>query len=359
MKPAVGAARTPQALGHQAVEEEHAKRTAHGHVRPPGSSVGHRRHSEVRAVALGVLDYLLCEGVLLDVRAANGVGVKHRPGAVRAVGGGELRPAPKRLAELPGRRDAVHAPMFATSRVTASLRGLYRAAARTQRLGDGEIATRRASPPPTSASGSRGGPPVGWLWSDDRWRRSRATTKRPRVTSCSRRILTASGKKFTFEPDLQAELGVTITTRPDYLVRRGSTRAVCEVKYFEETALDRRMRRQRTIAASDKETHGPIRNALREGAKNLRQLEGAGVPLVVVLTNPRGYFVDLDPWIIHGAILGTVGVVIDVNREPSAPLNERLRAGRDGGARPREGICQRGHGRVRVGRCRRPVPHRR
>lgn len=138
------------------------------------------------------------------------------------------------------------------------------------------------------------------------------------------------GYQYDFEPDLAATLGVSITARPDYLVTRGSQRVVCEVKEFRETDLGRRLTEQRTIVASDKETHGPIRGALREAANNVRQLEGAGVPLVAVLTNPHDAFVDFDPDLVTGAMLGRVGHVLAIDLRTQETVGEYRRAGRDG-----------------------------
>jgi hypothetical protein len=142
------------------------------------------------------------------------------------------------------------------------------------------------------------------------------------------------GYDFTFEPDLASELGVKIATSPDYLVRWDSGLAVCEVKQFETTALEDRLWRQGTITASDNETYGPVRGALRAGARQLKPLSGRDVPLVIVLTNPLRMWVDLRPEMVQGAMLGNIGIRVGIipGEGPAEPpdLPPETVAARDG-----------------------------
>jgi len=84
------------------------------------------------------------------------------------------------------------------------------------------------------------------------------------------------------EPDLR------VAKRPDFLVRRAGLAAVCEVKEFSTSGLERRLDRphNRVMALSSAEVYGGIRGQLKEGADRLKPLDGRGIPLVIVLANP-------------------------------------------------------------------------
>jgi hypothetical protein len=84
------------------------------------------------------------------------------------------------------------------------------------------------------------------------------------------------------------------------------------VKEFTRTAAEQRLLREGGGVFSDKETLGPIRDSVRAAARDLRPLEGSGIPLVAVLTNPRHVWVDLDHFGITHAILGNPAVQIQV-----------------------------------------------
>lgn len=135
---------------------------------------------------------------------------------------------------------------------------------------------------------------------------------------------------FRREPDWEAEVGVVTGKNPDYLVERSGQQVIAEVKSFETTKLHRRLMDQRTIAASAKETHGPIREAVRTAAKQLKPFAGAGLPLVVVLTNPRHIMVDLSEFAVIGAIMGDPQFVIPIGEGGGAVAEGHQQTGRDG-----------------------------
>jgi hypothetical protein len=101
------------------------------------------------------------------------------------------------------------------------------------------------------------------------------------------------------EPAYEPDLGVG--KRPDYLVVRADAEAVCEVKEFDAKAnpspLGGGMRSMEDVLR-------PVRQKIRDAAKQLKPLWDYGQPLVVVLANPQGAFVRLGPremvWSMYG-----------------------------------------------------------
>ena len=86
------------------------------------------------------------------------------------------------------------------------------------------------------------------------------------------------GYEFEHEPDLAAEFEIPARTKPDYLVRWSGHVAVCEVKHFTGFAITERLMRQRTITVGPRQEFGPVRNAIRKGAKRLGPYREPGVP---------------------------------------------------------------------------------
>jgi hypothetical protein len=101
------------------------------------------------------------------------------------------------------------------------------------------------------------------------------------------------------EPAFEPDLGVA--KRPDYLVARAGSEAVCEVKEFDAKAnpppVGGGMRSMVDVLR-------PVRQKIRDAAKQLKPLRDCGRPLVVVLANPQGAFVRLGPremvWAMYG-----------------------------------------------------------
>jgi hypothetical protein len=85
--------------------------------------------------------------------------------------------------------------------------------------------------------------------------------------------------------------------RPDYRVSRGSDVAICEVKEFTDSALQRRAAQSagHAFTTSNKEEYGTVRNTISKAAKEqLRPFKDRGEALAVVLANPHGVLVHLD-----------------------------------------------------------------
>jgi hypothetical protein len=102
--------------------------------------------------------------------------------------------------------------------------------------------------------------------------------------------LQAHHYSWQYEPDLG------VPGRPDYMISRGGSAAICEVKEFETDAI-------RELGA---EAGGPvivpprllyrtIRRQVRAAASKMRPLASRGIPIVVVLANPQHASVTLDP----------------------------------------------------------------
>lgn len=126
------------------------------------------------------------------------------------------------------------------------------------------------------------------------------------------RYLGEQGYTFEHEPDLG------VTTRPDYFIARDSEQALCEVKEFSTTAIRDALAPMRAGVLSDKQVFGAVRNQLDAAARQLRPLAERGLPLVVVLANPRGADVSLDPEDVMAAMYGSPAFSIPVGPEGAA-----------------------------------------
>ena len=112
------------------------------------------------------------------------------------------------------------------------------------------------------------------------------------------RYLSEQGYGFDHEPDLD------VPKRPDYLVARAGDQALCEVKEFSTTAIRDALRGRRSGFLSDRQTFGAVRNQLDAAARQLKPLAERGIPLVVVLANPHGADVSLEPEDVMAAMYG-------------------------------------------------------
>jgi hypothetical protein len=109
--------------------------------------------------------------------------------------------------------------------------------------------------------------------------------------------------------DHEPDLG--ISRRPDFRIGRAGAQAICEVKQFDNPSpLEKRIvinpvtARPQPFSAGDDEVYGPIRQQVHAAARQLKGLRGRGIPLVAVLSNPNGRWVNLD---VHHAVHALYG----------------------------------------------------
>jgi hypothetical protein len=105
------------------------------------------------------------------------------------------------------------------------------------------------------------------------------------------RYLSAAGYEFE-----KLDASTTGEKTPDYRVSHAGFDAICEVKEFTDSTLQRFVeggggfsveRAARALA--------PVRRKIRSAALQLRRFEASGLPLAVVLANPHQVAVDLSP----------------------------------------------------------------
>jgi hypothetical protein len=140
------------------------------------------------------------------------------------------------------------------------------------------------------------------------------------------RYLVEHDYKYDYEPDLG------VSTHPDFLARRDDVEVVCEVKGFVEAPpLERRLAgvNQPVMVSADQE-YGPMRNAVREAARQLKPLAGSRWPIVVVLANPLGFRVNLTVERLVEAMFGNPGFVGNFNAEEGRVEGFQFEYGRDG-----------------------------
>ena len=128
--------------------------------------------------------------------------------------------------------------------------------------------------------------------------------------------LDSHGYTWSHEPDYQTELGLPAlpATKPDFLVACGGMRAVFEVRQFETTAIrDALVLAGGYMSTGPREAYKSLRSALVEKAKQLRPLDGAGLPLVIVLANPLGADVILDEHHVTAAMFGNPSFNIPID----------------------------------------------
>jgi hypothetical protein len=95
--------------------------------------------------------------------------------------------------------------------------------------------------------------------------------------------------------------------KADFLISSNGAKAVCEVKQFEDSPIRRRANAVgsgRYFCASARETYAPIRSQIESAASQLKELDGRGIPLVVVVANPLGLPVPLAPEHLGYAMYG-------------------------------------------------------
>jgi hypothetical protein len=115
------------------------------------------------------------------------------------------------------------------------------------------------------------------------------------------RYLSAHG----YEPPAKLDLPRSGGRMPDYRIRRGRLEAICEVKEFHKSSLPP----VEGFAVWAK-PGGGVREKVARASGQLRPFAGSGLPLVLVLANPRQHAVPLDPGDIAIALNGDPTLVV-------------------------------------------------
>lgn len=115
---------------------------------------------------------------------------------------------------------------------------------------------------------------------------------------------------YVFEHDLdwrERFADVATAKSPDFLVSSArEPLAICEVKEWHSSAVDRRLAGQRFGSFSSEEVHETAADAVQDAAREqLRPFAGVGLPLIVVLANPYHRFVPLDRDDMTRSLFGT------------------------------------------------------
>ena len=127
-------------------------------------------------------------------------------------------------------------------------------------------------------------------------------------------------------PEHEPDLGVA--KRPDYVIERDRQRCVCEVKEF---AADTSSFPGASGTTSAEVVLSPMRSQIREAARQLEPLATSGMPLAVVITNPRGALVLTDPNHVVHAMYGDPTVTIPIDPAVGGAVGDPvLIAGRNG-----------------------------
>lgn len=107
----------------------------------------------------------------------------------------------------------------------------------------------------------------------------------------------------------ETEPNLDIPTRPDRLIHRDGLSAMCEVKQFDKDPFGWM---RETGQGGFIDEHKSVRRAVKEAADQLRPLKGRGLPLVVVLANPKRFHIDLSGVQVVFALYGDDTLVFNV-----------------------------------------------
>ena len=102
-------------------------------------------------------------------------------------------------------------------------------------------------------------------------------------------------------------------TCPDYYVKTKYGNIICEVKEFIEPEIHKMIRKVKVASFSSKRILGPIKNKINTASRQLRPYAENEIPMIVILSNPYGFFVDLRNEEIEAAMFGEIGVKIPLS----------------------------------------------
>lgn len=121
-------------------------------------------------------------------------------------------------------------------------------------------------------------------------------------------------------------------SRPDFLPTFEGQQIACEVKQFgKNSKFGRRVGEQSVGVIPDTALYGPIRNQVKEAARQLKPLAAEGIPLVVLLANPEGVLVDLSVQNVIAALYGNLQWTMQIDSATGAAVDDgHFELGRDG-----------------------------
>jgi hypothetical protein len=126
-----------------------------------------------------------------------------------------------------------------------------------------------------------------------------------------------NGYSFEIEPDFD------VPKRPDRLIERVGVQAVCEIKEFTTDAIQRRWPEGGSRFGSfGSDWFLTVRRQISSAAEQLEPLNDRGLPLVIVLANPRAQFLPLDPPEVIFAMYGDPAVSLTIDPATGAPASE-------------------------------------
>lgn len=120
------------------------------------------------------------------------------------------------------------------------------------------------------------------------------------------RLLKNRGYKFIKGEDFFPKAGKC----PDYYIITKYGDLICEVKEFIEPEIHKRIQKHRIGTFSSKSILNPIRNKIKAASTQLKPYTKYDVPMILILANPYGYFVDLSNEEILSAMYGEIGLSI-------------------------------------------------
>ncbi|WP_194899967.1 hypothetical protein [Catenulispora pinisilvae] len=134
-------------------------------------------------------------------------------------------------------------------------------------------------------------------------------------------------RQYTYdrEPD---DLGDT-PKRPDARIQAAGHTIVAEVKAFETLGLFKDAVDGKLQMRSITDALKPLRNKIHEAARQLRDLQGRGWPLVTVLDNQAGSPIPTNPELIVSAMYGDLVHRVSIT-EDGLPGEARMVFGRNG-----------------------------
>jgi hypothetical protein len=111
-----------------------------------------------------------------------------------------------------------------------------------------------------------------------------------------------------YDPVNDPSVDIDGTKEPDYLIDRAGDRALVEVKHFTTMRQKEQLMASpgKALSFGGRQLYGTLKTSIRAGGEQLEPFVALGVPLVVVVTDPRHSDVSLDRDDVVSALFGEV-----------------------------------------------------